>query len=186
LEYICRELKINVSLMNDYSQSDEIETYLPELETGRTDLKGKTDGQRPHFASWKYVLVAVVVLGSLFYLNYNFDNLSSLPAETALPAPVIDAQVISGTYTLKSVGADGVEYSTVEFETLGDKRIKLSILSEYEAIELDGTMIDNEVIQCEQLGRGIVSVNTEEGLVTIEFNNTDINKSCVLSKYYRF
>ena len=132
---------------------------------------------------WAYVAASIALVVTLmgFKAVESIENIS-LRATSERTMAQTEEGMLEGLYTVRSIGGDGVTYSTAELQMVGHNGCIITVLSDYEPLELQGTISGGSRLNCDLLGEGLVSYKPSTGTIVIRFDNTDIDKICEFSK----
>ena len=132
---------------------------------------------------WAYVAasIALVVMLMGYKAVESIENIS-LRATSERMMEETEEGMLEGLYAVRSIGGDGVTYSTAELQRFGRDSCVITVLSDYEPLLLRGTISGGSRLNCDLLGEGLVSYKPSTGTIVIRFDNTDTDKICEFSK----
>ena len=134
-------------------------------------------------SAWAYVAASIALVVTLmgFKAVESIENIS-LRATSERMMTETEEGMLEGLYTVRSIGGDGVTYSTAELQMVGHNGCIITVLSDYEPLELRGTISGGSRLNCDLLGEGLVSYKPSTGAIVIRFDNTEIDKICEFLK----
>lgn len=161
--------------MNDPEIND------PEIIGGSAPSAGKTPKKK---IIWPYlvcggVLVAAAVACIIFFLSVGKASHKALEQR---PLDPTEYELIEGMYSAEFVGGDSVAYSSAEISSTGGRRYIVTLYSEYEPLNLKAALMEDGTFRCDTLGLGKISYKPAIETLFIVFNDTKLDKTCVLSK----
>lgn len=133
---------------------------------------------------WPYivcggVLVAAALSCAIFFANVGKSSHKALEQR---PLDPTEYELIEGIYSAEFVGGDAVTYCSAEISATGGRRYIVTLYSEYEPLNLKAALMEDGAFRCDTLGIGKISYKPAIETLFIVFNDTKLDKTCVLSK----
>lgn len=144
---------------------------------------GPKEQAAPKRRFWPFLVVGgLLILIAAGGLLLNSINKNSHKATAQRPLDPTEYALIDGMYSAEFIEKDTVTYASAEISRLGGRRYLVSIYSKYAPARLKAVLSEDGSFRCDTLGVGTISYKPAIETIFIVFNETKINKTCVLSK----